>query len=266
MKPSRNNRGFTLIEVLIAIAIIITLATISVKSFRTIRSRANQAASATNLRQLAVANLLYTNDHGTYCPAMSPGNRTRWHGGKKGGSSKFDPQEGFLADYFGNSRQVSVCPEFTRLITDEDSWEEGSGGYGYNAAYIGGMPGRTYTPNRPSNLKRPERTLMFATTAFSKSGGIQEYPFADPPMAQNRRGAFTTSLQPSVHFRFNGRALIAWCDGHITAERPSEDSETNYYGGDNKEANIGFFGPEQDNGYWNPDFRTANRNSSDGEL
>ena len=252
MKASGVSRGFTLIEVLIAIAIILTLSTICAKGYKTLRTRANQAVSATNLRQLAAANLLYVADHGTYCPAMGAGNRTRWHGGKTGGSNKFDPREGFLSEYFGNSRRVGICPGFTRLISDENSWEDGSGGYGYNAAYIGGMPGKTYVPNRPSNVNRVERTLMFATTAFAKSGGIQEYPFADPPMAQNRRGAFTTNLQPSIHFRFNDRALVAWCDGHVTAEVPSGESETNFYGGDNEEANIGFCGPTDNNGWWNP--------------
>lgn len=93
---------------------------------------------------------------------------------------------------------------------------------------------------------------MFATTAFAKGDGIQEYPFAEPRQAVNPRWETTGALQPSVHFRFNGKALIGWCDGHVTEETPTEKSSINFYGGDNAAADIGFCGPTEDNGWWNP--------------
>lgn len=252
MKRSRNYRGFTLIEVLLALAVVITLATIGMQGFRAARTRANQATSSANLRQLAAANLLYVADHQTYCPFGDPSNRIRWHGGRTSASEPFDPEKGLLAEYLGLSRRVGTCPEFSRHLTGSQSWEEGSGGYGYNGTYIGGMPGATFTPNRPANVNRPERTLMFATTAFAKNAGLQEYASAAPRRSVSPNWKLAGPLQPSVHFRFKGKALIAWCDGHVTAESAAEDSTTNFYGGDNKAANIGFCGPEEDNGWWNP--------------
>jgi prepilin-type N-terminal cleavage/methylation domain-containing protein/prepilin-type processing-associated H-X9-DG protein len=252
MSRSGKYRGFTLVEVLLALAIIAALSAIGMQGFQAARLKANQAASTTNLRLLAAANLLYTADHQTFCPAGEPTNRTRWHGGRATLSEPFDPVKGFLAEYLGLSRRVGICPEFSRHLSGAQSWEEGSGGYGYNDTYIGGMPGATFQPNRPANVNRPDRTLMFATTAFAKSGGLQEYASAAPRQSVTPRWELAGALQPSVHFRFNGKALIAWCDGHVTAETRSDGSSTNFYGGDNDSADIGFCGPAENNGWWNP--------------
>ena len=65
-------------------------------------------------------------------------------------------------------------------------------------------------------------------------------------------GTPSFDLQPSLHFRANGRALIAWCDGHVTAEKPSRLGGPNYYGADNTENLIGWVGAEKENGFWNP--------------
>lgn len=252
MKASRTVRGFTLIETLIVIAVIATLGVIGFQGAQASRLRANQTVSASNLRQLATANLLYASDFQTYCPASEPRNRIRWHGGRSGAGAPFDPEKGFLAEYLGLSRRVGICPEFSRHLSGDASWESGSGGYGYNATYIGGMPGNSFQPNRPSNVDNPTRTLMFATTAFAKSDGVQEYPFAEPRQWVNPRWETAGTLQPSVHFRFNGKALIAWCDGHVTEEVRASDHGENYYGGDNESAQIGFCGPTENNGWWNP--------------
>jgi prepilin-type N-terminal cleavage/methylation domain-containing protein len=244
--------GFSLIEVLVALVITAVLATIAFSATRAARLRAHQAASTTNLRNLAAANLLHTTDHGTYVPATEPRNRIRWHGGRDHPTGPFDPAKGFLAGYLGPDRRVTTCPEFKRHLAS-DSWENGSGGYGYNAIYIGGLPHHPFQPNRPANVPNPARTLMFATTAFAVAAGIQEYPFADPPQWVDANWNTAGPLQPSVHFRFANHALIAWCDGRVTAERQnSAPSSNNYYGGSNPSARTGFCGPTGNNGWWNP--------------
>ena len=250
MNISGKPRGFTLIELLVVVAIIAAVSAIGIHGFQVARLKANQAASTTNLRVLAAANLFYTADQQTYCPFG--GMLIRWHGGRASVSEPFDPQKGLLAEYLGQSRRVGLCPEFANHLSGNQSWEEGSGGYGYNGTYIGGMPGATFQPNRPANVNRPHRTLMFATTAFAKGGGLQEYASAAPRQSVNPRWELAGALQPSVHFRFNGKALIAWCDGHVTEETRSDGSATNFYGGDNQSANIGFCGPSENNGWWNP--------------
>lgn len=248
-----SKRGFTLVELLVVIVIIATLGTLGFTGYRAARIHANQAASTANLRQLVAANLLYASEFQTYCPADLDGhNLVRWHGARTSLTGKFDPTKGLLAEYLGESRTVGVCPEFKEDLSGSSSWEDGSGGYGYNSAYIGGLPEDWTRPNRPVNVNNPARTLMFATTAIAKAGGLQEYATADPPKEVYPSWRLGSALQPTIHFRFNSRALIAWCDGHISEERSLGKSDKNVYGGDNVKEKMGFCGPAENNGWWNP--------------
>ena len=248
----RKSAGFTLVELLVVIVIIASLAALSLQGIQIARLRANQSVSTANLRQLAAANLLYAAENQTYVPAIDKTNKIRWHGARTSTKEKFDPEKGYLSEYLGRSRSVGLCPEFKRHLSGTGSFENGSGGYGYNAIYIGGLPENPFKPNRPANVPNPGRTLMFTTTAFAKSDGVQEYPFADPPRSVDSEWQLDTPMQPSVHFRFNGKALIAWCDGHVTEEIRSGKSSTNFYGGDNQSDQFGFCGPAENNGWWNP--------------
>ena len=247
-----SNRGFTLVELLVVVVITVTLAALGFQGYRAARVRANQTVSTANLRQLAAANLLYVADHSTYAPASDAANLIRWHGGRTKVGSKFDPTKGYLSEYLGESRSVGICPEFKEDLTGSESWEDGSGGYGYNAAYIGALPEDLNRPNRPASVNNPARTLMFATTAIAKAGGLQQYASADPPKEVYASWRLGGAMQPSVHFRFNGRALIAWCDGHVSEERSQGKAEKNVYGGDNELGKMGFCGPAENNGWWNP--------------
>ena len=244
-------RGFTLVETLIGLTVVVSLSALSFSVFDRARTAARRAVSTGNLKQLAIANLSYAADHGTYVPAQSPDNLVRWHGGRSSQSGEFDPRAGFLADYLGESRRVGQCPHFANAI-DAGSFELGSGGYGYNATYLGGTPEDSFAPEKPFRVRDAGQTLMFATTALSKAEGLQEYPYAEPRqwVTPNRKPG--GPLQPSVHFRFNGKALVAWCDGSVTAVTADDYGSSNYYGGDNEEDLVGFFGPTDRNGVWNP--------------
>ncbi len=243
----RSPRAFTLIELLATIAIMALLLVAAVPALRAARDSGLASRSSSNLRQLALANLAYAADNGTFAPAQDAKNRTRWHGARTGGTGAFDPRKGYLAPYLGEDKSVKRCPLLTNLM-ESGSFEEGTGGYGYNAAYVGGTPDDPFTPEKPSGIPHASATIMFATTAFARGGGLQEYPYAEPFFFTTGGG----TPQPSVHFRAHGRAIVAWCDGHVTSEPPTKVGGPNYYGGDNGEHQIGWLGPEEENGFWNP--------------
>jgi prepilin-type processing-associated H-X9-DG protein len=252
-RSDRNFPAFTLVEVLVVLATACVFSAVALQGLRMTRIQANKAVSAGNLRQLAAANLLYAAEYQTYCPTDLNGrNLIRWHGGRSAVSAPFDPAKGLLAEYLGTSRRIGVCPQLEHMIDASAFNENGAGGYGYNDTYIGRIPSEHLKANRPANVSNPGNTLMFATTAFAVAGGVQEYASADPPSEVDTNWRLRGALQPSVHFRFNGKALIAWCDGHVSEEIPSGKSSTNFYGGDNDAANIGFCGPVENNGWWNP--------------
>ena len=147
---------------------------------------------------------------------------------------------------------MKVCPALDRVLKGFASFEEGSGGYGYNSAYIGGTPGDPFTPARVAALQSPANVVMFADTAFPRPTGLQEYPYAEPWQWEDYKGKLRGSLEPSVHFRHSDHANVGWCDGHISAEPYSHLGKTNIYGGDATYWKVGWFGSSKDNGYWRP--------------
>lgn len=255
MKHQTSHCGFTLVELLVVLVVLGILTALAVPATQSALRFSRQGASMSNLRQLAVANLSYAADNGGFfCPAQDMRNNKRWHGERSSSGAPFDPTRGFLAPYLGESGRVKMCPLVPDYIKGSGSWENGSGGYGYNATYLGGTPANGYQPNTTARVPNPAQTVMFTTTAFAKSDGLQEYPYTEPYQWVDPNGRLSGDLQPSTHFRAGGKALVAWCDGRVSAEKPSRLGGANYYGGNNVEAQIGWFGPERDNGYWNPDF------------
>jgi prepilin-type N-terminal cleavage/methylation domain-containing protein/prepilin-type processing-associated H-X9-DG protein len=249
-----NRAGFTLIELLTVIAVIAVLAALVLPATRKARMAALSARSLVQIRHLTIANHAHANDHrGRFAAATSRDNNTRWHGARTSGSSAFDPTRGYLSSYLGRSAGVQRCPVFEALGRGQASFEEtGAGGYGYNAIYIGGTATDPFTAESRDRLPEPARTVMFTDAALAGRGGLQEYPFSEPYSGLAPSGVPTFPLQPSVHFRHNGRAHVAWADGHVTSELPNSRTGPNYYGGDNAASSIGWFGPEDQNGWWNP--------------
>jgi prepilin-type N-terminal cleavage/methylation domain-containing protein/prepilin-type processing-associated H-X9-DG protein len=70
MKTQRKVWGFTLIELLVVIAIISTLAAILMPVFAAAREKGRTASCSSNLRQLAQAIQMYTDDHDGYYPII----------------------------------------------------------------------------------------------------------------------------------------------------------------------------------------------------
>jgi prepilin-type N-terminal cleavage/methylation domain-containing protein/prepilin-type processing-associated H-X9-DG protein len=247
-------RAFTLVELLVTVAIVVVLVALTGAALSAARGKADAARCTSNLRQLVAANLTYAAEKGgVFCPAQERSNHVRWHGVRISVLAPFDPSKGPLAPYLGPDGRVKLCPTLGRVLDGIDSFENGTGGYGYNAAYIGGIPGDPFTPARLSAITSPARVVMFADSAFPRLKGLQEYAYAEPWQWEDYRGRLRGSLDPSVHFRHSGCANVGWCDGHITAEPFSKlGSEKNSYGGNSAFWKIGWFGPPENNGYWRP--------------
>ena len=249
----KTSSGFTLVELLVTIAMIAVLAALLLGAINAVRARGDAARCMSNLRQLSAASLTYIGENGgSYVFAQDPSNRVRWHGVRGGANGKFDPTRGPLAPYLGNNGRVKLCPALQRVLTGSQSFEDGTGGYGYNAAYIGGTRRDPFTPERAANVPSASTVVMFADCAFPRATGLQEYAYAEPWQAVDMLGRPSSPLAPSVHFRHSGTANVAWCDGHISVEKPTKLGSKNSYGGDAGKWQIGWFGPSDDNGWWNP--------------
>lgn len=254
-----RSRGFSLVELLIVVAVIALLLSILLPGLQQARAQSRSAVCGSNLRQLALANTNYANDYtGRFCPAaadIAGENLQRWHGGRPADDAPFDPRRGPLAVYLGDEQGVRACPEIGVFTDNSGAFERGGGGYGYNQAYVGRVvaPARhgnitivtTQTGTLISRIRRPAETLMFADTAFAaRADGVIEYSFAEPRFHPQYTFA---RMDPSIHFRHRERANVVWIDGHVAGEQRTLSWRSGAYTGDPDQAGIGWFGVADDN-------------------
>ena len=72
-----KNRGFTLVEILIVLAVFAALAGIGVPLFKSALAKSREAACLTNLRSLGVALEGYLQDHNRIMPELAMGRASR---------------------------------------------------------------------------------------------------------------------------------------------------------------------------------------------
>ena len=272
----KSKRGFSLVEVMVVASTISVVMAVTMPAMNTARSRARAIVCRSNLRQLVLANIGYSNDHdGYYVPAADDflvtdglmplqGGYHRWHGRRIAGDMPFDPLRGPLVGYLADGK-VKECPERVEFSKSQDgmiNFERGCGGYGYNMQYLGSRLWcsgiTTYTALKNSyakttnagEVKRSAETLMFADTAFWEQSQslIVEYSFAESPYyvvdgKPDVGGGALGYPSPSIHFRHYGSANVGWADGHVEAKPMAKPVLRENYTTEMAKMNIGWFEP-----------------------
>lgn len=253
-----RSRAFTLVELLVVIAVVGILVALLLPALRGAKDRAHAAQCMSNIRQLTIAALLYCEYNDEHFPPSSwdiyTTNRHRWHGVRNSGTEPFDFRRSPLALYLKGDR-IKACPTFVDYLT---GFEAGCGGYGYNDGYVGSGRGdptdQSSRPARRGMIRDPANTVLFADCAFlGGQGGGQpiEYSFITEPVYAAWDGVPST---PSIHFRHHGLANVSWCDGHISSERMGYSNNHGYFPGyDFASHNIGYVGTYHDNRLYDRD-------------
>lgn len=274
-------RGFTLVELLVVVAIIALLVGILLPSLSAARGTARAAVCLSNVRQLGLALHLYADDHADRCPpgaADFQKNLHRWHGLRTDGGQPFVPEGAPLTPYLGGAgNALRECPSFAghldrlRQAGGHAGFETGCGGYAYNNAFLGATLRRTGTLDaRPTFAEvtdragaprhvfaRPTALLAFADGAFVDGSGVAwgergrviEYSFIEPRWNLEFPA---WSMDPSTHFRHgpaaNPRASAVFLDGHASSEPMADtiDASTIYPDASPSAASVGWIAQPAD--------------------
>lgn len=256
--------GFTLIEMLIVASIILILAGLLLPTLMRSKSSAFSASCMSNIKQLAMANIVYESTWRSYVAWGSDrygANLHRWHGVRKAASnsSEYDTGKSPLVLEVKTVSEL-CCPIWGDSVdTSRASVERGGQGYGYNIhvgtrqylvddqnsseAYSSGV--------RSQDVSSPDTTVMFADTAMLVSdvgdvdvhGELGGYSICAAPFGVNGKHTdLKIRNDPSIHFRHDALANVGWCDGHANPRHSDWTLDSDW-----RKNMLGFFGSSTDN-------------------
>ena len=224
-----KSRAFTLIELLVVIAIIAILAAILFPVFASAKEAAKKTQSLSNLKQIDLAWIMYGDDYDDTCMRIrvpvSATEAAYFWGRWDDATQHLDPQNGLLYPYT-KSQGVQRDPSFDNSTRSA----LGEIGYGYNYGYLSPSSfapptyDETPIPVNYGAIGKPAETVAFASSArmsFSTPHVLEANGYLEPP----------SSEYPTFQGRHSGFGVVAWCDGHAKAVRPTLRTGTFGYGG-----------------------------------
>lgn len=237
----RTQRAFTLIELLVVIAIIAILAAILFPVFAQAREKARQSTCMSNLKQLALAYIMYAGDADEVFPRRDNGDHTL-------DVTKSDPtpgqSNGMVYPYLKNlgvlvcptepDRAVYVDPNHTDpfvtfAMSPEDQkrfygwvsewgWGQAYAYNGYNQSGLGfpvAYPSLGVNRRSMSAINHPANTILLAHSLGTRGAfwGMGWFIQWEP----DKNAAFYAPITDS----HSGGSPVAFCDGHVKFVRQS---------------------------------------------
>ena len=223
--------GFTLVELLVVIGIIVLLIAILLPAMSASREQAKTTQCLSNLRQLAVAAAEYCDATGGIFPIsyysdvrlpLVIGYSWDFTTTTNLATGQITVQPGLLWQGL-SSAPVQQCPSYegpSNTVADPYT------GYDYNFSYIGGgADGKlVYPPAKVGQVRYPSRCALFGDGQYYN--GADKYmhsPFAGPA---DLYFSFTTPSAGTQGFRHRGRTNVAFCDGHAETLSQCYTTET----------------------------------------
>jgi prepilin-type processing-associated H-X9-DG protein/prepilin-type N-terminal cleavage/methylation domain-containing protein len=217
-RRASENSGFTLVELLVMMAVIAILAALLLPALAAAKSRAKRIECLSNLRQFSIAAQVYTGDNADFYPYAYYFDMAReisycWDFTTYESSSRVVP--GVLWQGQTNP-QIQQCPSFTGSA---DWASDPYTGYNYNTSYIGHGQGESAddptgqgipVPAKTAAVNHPAKTALFGDGQYSAGADkFMRAPYPNPGDAN-----FSGRYAGTQGFRHDGRSNAAFCDGH----------------------------------------------------
>lgn len=214
-------KGFTLVEVLIVITIIVILAAVSLAVSRRMVSSARTSVCMSNLRQMHVMVMLEVGDKGAYPPVISQS--TSNEGNTTNNGNDFSSLIG--------RPECAACPD-AKFHGPHPQDRKPITAYGANPMIMGNSQNNNPPLVRPNQITRPSEVFLLADgaqfglpnpRAIGFSAGWWLSRDGNPTNAEKK---LTTAIIPSSGFwgneslmpmRHNGKANVIFCDGHVAS-------------------------------------------------
>lgn len=220
-RPAAPPRAFTLVELLVVLAIIALLTAILLPALRSARQHARGVICLGNLRQLALAAHSYTTTGGDRLPIAyysdhsAPGRVVSFAWDF---TTVRDWRASSLTTVFpgilwqgGTNAAIQQCPSFD----GRDNWlGDPYTGYNYNTSYLGhGEYEAIPAPARLTDVRQPARCALFGDGQYSSGANkFMRAPWSNPGDAQ-----FSGRYAGTQGYRHRERTSVAFCDGHAEA-------------------------------------------------
>jgi prepilin-type N-terminal cleavage/methylation domain-containing protein/prepilin-type processing-associated H-X9-DG protein len=217
---SRTKRGFTLIELLVVIAIIAILAAILFPVFARARENARRASCQSNLKQIGLGIIQYTQDYDERMPAT-------WAGDSSGDSGATAWKWMDAITPYVKSEQIFDCPSRNGNLVPRYHFRTGSdyGSYVANLAYWG-MPDTATAPFSHFGGNRIVHVSEFQAAATTLMVTDGAGTVANPATPNHQIQWYDTGSNPSISStdprqldaiieRHLQTTNVLFCDGHV---------------------------------------------------
>ncbi len=219
-------RAFTLVELVVVIAILGILAALLTPALATAFRIAERTTCASNLRQIGLATQLYLKDNdGWFFPLVTDTLRgRRWYFGLEPSASPgcegervLDRTEAALYPYLHAPESVEACPSVPFGSPYKPKFKGASWSYGINWYLCNHHGSANFSSIRPQDAGR---TLLYADAAQINTWLAPASP--SNPMVEDHY--WIRPGTPQVQFRHGGLANVLFADWHVEACPPKEGS------------------------------------------